>query len=187
MDMTKSGQFFVFALPRSRTLWTANLLTWGTSHCYHELLASVESEQEFRDIAGFHSEDRRYTGNCGSDNFLIGQEIYEWFPGASMAFLWRDPLSIQYSLERCGVATLPDELILRGEACCEYVRTHGGLVIDTSKWTPSDTLEIWKHCIPDIPFPAERNHQLEFTRSEITPSRWKFLESRAGKWPFVTQ
>jgi hypothetical protein len=179
----RHAQFFIFGLPRSRTLWAANLLTWGAAHCYHELEADACDEKSFRSRMGSADGARKYIGNSGSGNFLFHERIFEWFPDASMVFLWRDPDDVQRSLTRLKQPLLPEQIFCHGHFVMEHIRRMGGLVIESIE-DPDISRKLWDHCIPEIPYPKERNRQLEFTRSEITEDRWKHFDAAKGKWPF---
>jgi hypothetical protein len=64
------------------------------------------------------------------------------------------------------------------ESTCRWLTV--GLGLDVDDWTPESTHRLWRHCLPALPFPAERNEQLEFTRAEITGERWARLAAWAA-------
>jgi hypothetical protein len=51
------SNFFVIGLPRSRTAWLANFLTYDGSFCYHEGLNGCSSVEEYKQKLGKHRGD----------------------------------------------------------------------------------------------------------------------------------
>lgn len=49
--------FFVIGLPRSRTAWLANFLTYGDRFCYHEGLDGCSTIEEYKEKLGAHKGD----------------------------------------------------------------------------------------------------------------------------------
>lgn len=54
--------FLVLGLPRSRTAWLANFLTYDGLHCSHEGIAKYTTLESYRDAFG---------ENCGDSNTLL--------------------------------------------------------------------------------------------------------------------
>lgn len=85
--------FFIVGLPRSRTAWLANLLTYGDSFCFHEALAQVSSPQELPAL--FHSKAfprgwyREVVGDADPSVPMFHVEIAELFPEAKYVFIER--------------------------------------------------------------------------------------------------
>jgi hypothetical protein len=70
--------FFVTGLPRSRTAWLANFLTYGDSLCYHEALNGCKSITEYIDKVD----------GCGDSNTYLGTFDYEkYFPDSKVVII----------------------------------------------------------------------------------------------------
>lgn len=177
----ESRRFFIFGLPRSRTAWVANLLSYGEYNlCHHELFSSLENFQNFKaDTEDLP--DRYSVGNSGSDNLIFSSEIFSEFPDAKFVYLRRSEKAVIRSMERCQpelADTIPQLRELANYAETQ-VGLRDGLVIDVDNWDQHDTWELWHHCLPGIDFPHERNYQLEWMKVEITNKRWDHLKERA--------
>lgn len=71
-------RFMVTGLPRSRTSWFANFLTYGDSMCFHDGFHGLDSIDDFpRVLEGFST-----SGNSDPANLLFWEKIVEWFPDA---------------------------------------------------------------------------------------------------------
>lgn len=175
--------YFIFSLPRSRTLWVANFLTWAESHCYHEGWVGCGSTLDFEEkmLCG------EIVGNCGSDNMLYAEWIFDRYPHAKFVYLYRDPERIHDSLCSVGEGPLHDAIIRKGERVCEEVLRRNGMLIDVDEWNDHTPNALWTFLLPDIPYPIKRNAQLATTRSEITSGRWRTLHAWANKLPSVLE
>jgi len=80
--------FFIVGLPRSRTAWLANLLTFGECFCFHEALAHVQSPQNLPQL--FANTDLNIVGDADPSVPLFHVEIAELFPEAKYVFIDRD-------------------------------------------------------------------------------------------------
>lgn len=168
---------FIFCLPRSRSLWVANFLTWGDAFCHHEGWVNCET------VSDFEKKMRGRTGNCGSDNLLFSEWIFENYPVAKFVYLSRDIERINHSLNPITGDPLDDKLVQKGIRLAEEVVERGGMLIDVDSWDSSTSRALWTFLLPEIPYPNARNRQLEFTRSEITPERWRTLHEWSQKLP----
>jgi len=79
--------FFIVGLPRSRTAWLANLLTYGDSFCFHDALSHVPSPQHLPAL--FMSGGRPVIGDADPSVPLFHGEIAELFPEAQYVFVDR--------------------------------------------------------------------------------------------------
>tara|TARA_R110000803_G_scaffold34529_4_gene75314 strand:- start:949 stop:1470 length:522 start_codon:yes stop_codon:yes gene_type:complete len=86
--------FFVTGLPRSRTAWIANFLTYGDSLCYHEGLNGCNSMKEYQD---------KLEGNGDSNTYLAVFDYNKYFPNAKKIIIDSDvDKAIEFSREVCG-------------------------------------------------------------------------------------
>lgn len=175
------NRFFIFGLPRSRTAWVANLLSFGTGFCYHEAFATLGLNPQGL-MEEFNQWPAHYTvGNSDSYNLIEADWIFQNFPQAKFVYLHRSEEAVIRSMEKVQpelAFAIPALREIAREARNEVFR-RGGLVIDVEHWTPADTLELWDYCLPDIPYPKQRNDQLEWMRVTITEDRWDYLKEQA--------
>jgi len=91
--MTK--EFFILGLPRSRTAWLANFLTYDGFFCHHEALDGCLTEYEY-------VEKVRGSGDASTATMLVDLEAY--FPHAPKLIIERDvERSIEYGIEVFGI------------------------------------------------------------------------------------
>lgn len=75
--------FFITGLPRSRTAWLANLLTWGRTFCYHEPLYSCTRVADLNLLADkAKAEGLLNVGGSDSGLPFFWRETRELFPNA---------------------------------------------------------------------------------------------------------
>ena len=92
--------FFVTGLPRSRTAWLANLLTYGEAFCWHDLLGRCASLEELKER--FHATACGYTavGNADSGLGWFFPQVDRMFPEAQWVIVRREPAEAASSLYR---------------------------------------------------------------------------------------
>lgn len=171
----KRFQFFIFCLPRSRSAWIANLLTWGPSLCYHELIPECP---DFSDFA--KAFDRPgITGNADSTNVLFCDYIFSAFPEARYVWIDRNPDDIDESVKNIGTEMmLPEEMKRLASAVRLDIAKRGHLLLDFDNWSPESTRKLWEWCLPGIEFPVLRNDQLEHMNVQITRDWWNQYERK---------
>lgn len=100
-----SDRFFITGFPRSRTAWLANLLTYGNSFCYHDVMLGLDRIEQLRERL-----DRAPARNVGiSDpaNLYYWRQLREWYPDAKWVVIHRSFEEAQKaSLKAFGV-TIP--------------------------------------------------------------------------------
>jgi hypothetical protein len=89
--------FFILSLPRSRTAWLANFLTYENSFCFHEGLLQVNSPDGLKAL--FESTDKKIVGNSDCGNIFFLEEIKELYPEAVFIHIKRDVHHVIESLK----------------------------------------------------------------------------------------
>lgn len=87
----KTGEqevFFVTGLPRSRTTWLANYLTYGQIWCHHDLLLRTPHMEWFDDA--LRRPFARVTGDSDSGLPLAYERLNQWYPKAKWIVVIRD-------------------------------------------------------------------------------------------------
>lgn len=92
-----SRKFFVTGLPRSRTAWLANLLSYGDkSFCFHEAVRRAKDTQDMFGL--YESLPHELVGDSSCGLLLNWKEVSEQHPGAKWVIIVREP---QQVLESC--------------------------------------------------------------------------------------
>jgi hypothetical protein len=101
--------FFIAGLPRSRTSWLANLLTWecawsrSRSHCFHDALKDCASvgdlvrtfERLYKTAPGL-----QYAGDADSGLCYVWRQLLEQWPAAKLVVVLRPHREARASFER---------------------------------------------------------------------------------------
>lgn len=167
--------FFLFALPRSRSAWFSNLLTWQGSICHHEILADVDGTQGFKEAMELPV---NYVGNSGSDNLMIQHWIFNTFPNARYVFLKRNPALCRLSCNNIGLH-LPEEVVEMGVAAEKEIEKRG-IVVDVDRLTQDVAMRVWEYCLPSQFYPFHRNNALLNMNIQINDERWEHLLKKAA-------
>lgn len=80
--------FFITGLPRSRTAWLANWLTWGGSFCYHDGFVGCASVDDF--ASKLRTTPGTHVGNSDPANVCFWQRLVRFFPDASWVIIKRN-------------------------------------------------------------------------------------------------
>lgn len=172
-------------LPRSRTGWLANLLTYGQVHCLHDGLHGCSSFGHLR--GKLDSLPARTVGNSDSGLGFVWRGLARHFPSYKTVFVWRDKQEAMESflsyfanrpylgMEKLGKAwataifdELQDELAQWRDSRYGY----GYLDVNFDSLESSSTAEmIWKF-LTDEPFNHQRWELLHGLR--VNPASEKF-------------
>lgn len=119
--------FFICALPRSRTAWLANLLTYGDSFCFHEPAVGLASFTELRRL--FESTGRGVVGSADCGNAWIVDGLAREFPDSRFVVVRRPLQEVRQGMLEMG---LPDNGTLEKSAIMlDYtVRTYSHISLD---------------------------------------------------------
>ena len=89
--------FFVIGLPRSRTAWLANFLTYRNRFCYHEAMNGCRSMDEYKTKLGSDKGD-------SSTGLMLIDDFQSNFPDAKTIIIESEPQkSIKYAYKTYGV------------------------------------------------------------------------------------
>lgn len=146
--------YFICSLPRSRTAWLANFLSYGPSHCFHEPF----NEHFVEDLrTTFLSTGKEYVGISDSLSTLFIADLLDTFPEAKLVLIRRPVLEVDQRLTELG---LP----------CRDLLFHLDLALNAieSKYNPLvvnfhdfDAPGIWNFLMPEVPLNSERTKMLE--------------------------
>ena len=95
--MTPPKQFyFVTGLPRCRSAWVANYLTWGDSICYHDAFWQTPSFAAFCEM--LDTTPAMHVGHADPANLLVWEKLVKRFPNAKWIVIIRD---VEETLAAC--------------------------------------------------------------------------------------
>lgn len=92
-------KFFITGLPRSRTAWMANLLSYGdTSFCFHEAVRRATDLSAQFNL--YESLPHEFVGDSSCGLLLNWREISAQYPDARWVIIRRDPQAVLESCRR---------------------------------------------------------------------------------------
>lgn len=154
------NNFFIISLPRSRSAWLSNLLTFGDSFCFHEGFVGCDSLKALRgkmEATGFKT-----VGNSDCMNILLIENILEEFPDAKFVFVHRPKEQVIEELRSLGlnengfieIAVQKMESLnhlgihfhyddLKDQSICEEIHEYcTGQKLNNDRWELLDKLDI---------------------------------------------
>lgn len=165
--------FFVFCLPRSRSAWLSNFLTYESVFCMHEPLPECRTIEDLE--AKLVTTGTPIAGAADTGAMFWVDEIIEHFPSARFVVLARDPAGFVEQTRRMG-ATENDAI-----AMLEQFETTIGTLHKLGKRTltvASKQLDdydvankVWRHVGMPIDMHRLRYEQLRDTRVEVIMDR----------------
>jgi hypothetical protein len=178
---------FITGLPRSRTVWLANVFTWGPAFVEHDALKHLEDVAELpAHLAALAAATGASTvGTSDSGLLMVWRRVVELFPQAR----W---LHVRRPLEEARLCffqafgrtpylgtrpvTWPEVVemfewlrMLQEEFVAEMP---GALTVPMEALSDPAALEAaWRHLLPDVDYPEARNRMLIDFRLQIMPER----------------
>ncbi|MCK5604799.1 hypothetical protein KAR91_23115 [Candidatus Pacearchaeota archaeon] len=155
--------FFITGLPRTRTAWLANFLTYDDSFCFHEVIKEFKVE-DWKGL--FESMGKEYVGNSDSGIPFLVDQIKAAFPQAKWVLIERDGSEAWRSLSKVipwdlrkivdkGVELTVPRLHQIKLACNPLIVKYQDL------GNREVCKEIWNYCIPGISFNDKRWQMLD--------------------------
>jgi hypothetical protein len=164
------GHFFILALPRSRSAWLANFLTYGPSFCYHEGLIGCRSMAVLR--AKLALPGTALCGNADTGAALVVDDLVAAFPKARYVLLCRPPKGYIEQAKRLGSTEEQAEVLLEEFAHSCEVLGERALKVQSGALDQARTMrEIWEYVGIAAPFPSLRFDMLRDLRVEAIVER----------------
>lgn len=169
--------FFIASLPRTRTAWLANLLTYERSFCFHEVLKLARTPKAIRVL--FEGTRKDYVGDSDSGLPFFIDELMTEFPRSRLVVVERDPELVVRSLERVfsGTGANFREVVEKTTAAIARMKArYETLTVGFEELSdPKVCQKIWDYCVPGLPFDGTRWQMLNVLTVEIHPQ--KYLQS----------
>lgn len=171
--------FFILSLPRSRTAWLSNFLTYENSFCFHEGLMRVGTAYQLEHL--FECVNKPIVGNSDCGNLLFMDEIAETFPDASYVLIERPYDEVINSMHAMGPSFTDDRYVQKAARLMESAKRYlDPLIVDYHELNRDACRRIWRHCI-GTPFDTLRWQILDGINIQIDPDR-KLEELRDGNY-----
>lgn len=165
--------FFVLALPRSRTAWLANFLTYGDLFCHHDGLEGVSSLEEYRD---------KVTGKGDSNTGLVMFNFKKHFPDAKVIIIDSSiDASVKFIKEHYSVDSHNEMTFMK-----KKLDSFEGLHIAYEDINER-LQDIWEY-VSDEPFDKERAKmllKLNIQINELPSSNFKDLQKLMGSMEWL--
>ena len=161
--------FFILSLPRSRTAWLANFLTYENAYCFHEGL--LESSRVAALSRLFASTGKPIVGNSDCGNVLFVDELRASFPEAKLVIVERPLGEVVDELNDMGLSNFdPETLEYADHQLALAKRTQTALVVKFRDMDENACRHIWHHCI-GTPFDENRWRMLDGLDIQIILSK----------------
>jgi plasmid maintenance system antidote protein VapI len=151
--------FFVTGLPRCRSAWFANLLTYGDSFCFHDAWHGLDSVEAIRPKLESVDNCPQSVGISDPALLLFWREMSEWYPDAKWVVVKRDYLD---TVRSCTKITTPNRRASLGPMAEELdalTEAMSPLVIDFTDITAETISELENYLDVDCG-PKERIEML---------------------------
>lgn len=177
------NNFFIVGLPRTRTSWVSNFLTYKTSFCFHEAIRLCYKIDDMSLL--FESIDEPNVGDADCRIIEFEDDFRRMFPSAKWVYIKRDIKEVIHSLEK----RFEFKESYRDTDFCKnlqkkydiFEKKYSPLTFKFDELNTVDVCEaIWDYCIPDSRFNYKRWLQLDVLR--IDPEEKKMMEYH-GKDP----
>lgn len=171
--------FIILGLPRSRTAWLANFLTFGEISCGHEMMSSLSIHGLFDELTG---SNLRYCGDADTAASMFLTDILRYMPDIPIVVVRRETKDVLTGLRKMGMSITEHQLRPMMDGLCEAVKLENTLVVRFEDLDSESTLRaVQSHCAPGEPFDRQRASMLRDFNVQITPARWALLFEKARK------
>jgi len=177
--------FFIASLPRSRTAWLANFLTYGPSYCFHEPMSDCALGDYPRLL---ESTGTPFAGVADSLNCLVMEQLIDMFPRARVVVVRRNIEEVAKAVEKAFNITCWEMLERMDRELDRIENAYSPLVIEYQKF---DSIKIWKFLFGSHPLNRHRLEMLEgfnvTVPSQICFKKAAHLMQRTGDllWPLL--
>lgn len=165
--------FFVFCLPRSRSAWLSNFLTYESVFCLHEPLPECRSIEDLE--AKLATTGLPISGVSDTGAMFWVDEIIEHFPSARFVILARDPTG--FVEQTCRMGTPENDAIAMMDqfsAAIEALHKLGRrtLTVASKQLDDYDVANaVWRHVGMPVDMNRLRYAQLRDMRVEVMMDR----------------
>ncbi len=169
-----AAPFLVFSLPRSRSAWLSNLLTYDGAFCGHELMAEFPTPEALSQA--LTSSEMVFFGNADTSQSLHFERLVELMPEAKMVAIMRPVEEVMASVEKLGLPCSRERMQPFVEAMERVADAPDVLTVNYGDLSDEGVCEsIVRHCCPGIWHDHKRCQMLQDFNIQITKPRWAEL------------
>lgn len=167
--MTLKNFFFIIGLPRTRSTWLANFLTYKTSFCFHEAIRLCYKIKDMQPL--LESIEEQNVGDADTMLIQYKDQIIEMFPSAKWVIIKRDFEDVMLSLGKKFAFKNPeDDRVLFKEIekkITSFEKEHPALIINYEDLNNAEICKkLWDYCISDSSFNYKRWMQLDVIKMD---------------------
>ena len=167
--------FMVFGLPRSCTAWFSTLLSLGSRTCFHEVETTCNSFDEFfNKIEG--------QGNSSTVAWTLLPQLIQRWPNLRFVWLQKDPSSCEHSLQNLGVYNMSRLDLESASLAAERAGAKNQIVVDANSLDIGTAETVWRHLIPDEPFPIIKAKNLLRMNVRLLDTEFEDVSTRQIPW-----
>lgn len=142
--------FIIFGLPRSRTTWLSEFLSYGEKICLHDSMLEMNGFEGMRDFLS-----RPNTGICETGFVMAWPVLKRYFPKARFVVVRRPVKDVREELLRFRWEFMPGHLEWMVDRLNEVSNLPGTLTIDFADLNNEETCKrVFEHCLGQ-PFDRE--------------------------------
>lgn len=161
--------FFIAGLPRTRSTWLANFLTYKTGFCFHEAIRLCYKIEDMKVL--FKSIEESNVGDADTMLIQYKDQILNMFPNAKWIIVKRDFENVMKSLEKRYAFRQPenDRVFFKEieKKLIDFEKEYPALIINYEDLNNAEICKkIWGYCIPDSPFNYKRWMQLDVIKMD---------------------
>lgn len=159
--------FFITGLPRCRSAWFANLLTYGDSFCFHDAWCGLGSVEAIR--PKLENMCRPLVGISDPALLLFWRKMARWYPDAKWVVINRNYLETVYSCTKVTTPNRRASLLPMAKELAALVSELDPLVLEFDRITSETISELEDYLEVDCG-PEERIEMLLKFNVQIDPN-----------------
>lgn len=159
--------FFITGLPRSRTAWLANFLSYGEMFCFHDSMRELDHVDELKSVFD-RAEFAKAVGHSDPMNLLFQNAMIRNFPDAKWVLIERDKDCVERAAKRAFDRSFNADYYLRKVA--DLREKPNVLTVRFEDLDGAKALEIGRWLCPGWTSPEPRNEMLERMNVQLDPA-----------------
>lgn len=164
---------FILSLPRSRTAWLANFLTYGPCIAMHEPLTECSSLDDLDQM--MRATEAPVVAVCDTSLTMLSRQLVARYPNARYVMIMRDADAVRESIELAGLPVEGFDNLVRayGHALDIVLSTTHNAVMPVEAMDLEDELPTLWHFVMQgrVEFPIHRYRMLRDMRIEAITER----------------
>lgn len=143
------NKFIILALPRSRTFWLSNFLSYGGNRCGHDIAVECDSIEDFEKKMFWLS------GTCETGAMIAWRTLRRRLPDAKIITIRRSKAAVIRSFERLGFDINHEEMDTRDALLDVVEKLPETLSFDYEELSSESSCKrLFEHCL-EIKFSPE--------------------------------